>query len=129
MLTTYFTADRIPEDAAYPFGTLKEITRDLRLTVHAGRVTHVDPAKREVAAGDCAVSVDVQIGKPQAVGLGANAGRQGDVAGANMAGKRAAYEGSLIHNITHFMDMDFISLGDKRLPGEHRVFSHKEGGL
>lgn len=27
------------------------------------------------------------------------------------------------------MDMDFISLGDKRLPGEHKVFSRKEGGL
>ena len=25
--------------------------------------------------------------------------------------------------------MDFISLGDKRLPGEHIVFAHRQGGL
>ena len=44
------------------------------------------------------------------MGLGANAGRQGD-GRVFMAGVRAAYEGNLVHNITHFMDMDFISLG------------------
>lgn len=91
--------------------------------------TMATSAEGVYAAGDCAVSVDVQTGKPQAVGLWANAGRQGDVAGTDMAGKKDAYEGNLVHNITHFMDMDFISLGDKRLPGEHMVFSHKEGGL
>ena len=46
-----------------------------------------------------------------------------------MAGRQDAYEGSLIHNITHFMDMDFISLGDKSLGGEHRVFAHRQDGL
>ena len=81
------------------------------------------------AAGDCAEHRNLQSGQPQAVGLWANAGRQGDVAGASMAGRRDAYEGSLVHNITHFMDMDFISLGDKTLGGEHRVFSRKPGGL
>lgn len=81
------------------------------------------------AAGDCAEHRNIQSGQPQAVGLWANAGRQGDVAGAAMAGRRDEYEGSLIHNITHFMDMDFISLGDKTLGGEHRVFSRRENGL
>ena len=81
------------------------------------------------AAGDCAEHRNIQSGQPQAVGLWANAGRQGDVAGAAMAGRRDGYEGSLIHNITHFMDMDFISLGDKTLGGEHRVFSRRENGL
>mgnify|MGYP002568256143 CR=1 FL=1 len=81
------------------------------------------------AAGDCAEHLNIQSGQPQAVGLWANAGRQGDVAGASMAGRAGAYEGSLVHNITHFMDMDFISLGDKSLGGDHKVFSRKEGGL
>lgn len=81
------------------------------------------------AAGDCASCTNLQTGVPQAVGLWANAGRQGDVAGASMAGVRAAYEGNLVHNITHFMDMDFISLGDRGLPGEHRVYSRRDGGL
>lgn len=81
------------------------------------------------AAGDCAEHRNIQSEQPQAVGLWANAGRQGDVAGASMAGRPAAYEGSLVHNITHFMDMDFISLGDKTLGGEHRVFARKPGGL
>lgn len=81
------------------------------------------------AAGDCAEHRNIQSGQPQAVGLWANAGRQGDVAGAAMAGRRDVYEGSLVHNITHFMGMDFISLGDKRLGGEHRVFSHRADGL
>ncbi len=81
------------------------------------------------AAGDCAEHRNIQSGQPQAVGLWANAGRQGDVAGAAMAGRRDAYEGSLIHNITHFMGMDFISLGDKNLGGERRIFSRKPDGL
>ena len=81
------------------------------------------------AAGDCAEHLNIQTGQPQAVGLWANASRQGEVAGASMAGRQDAYEGSLIHNITHFMDMDFISLGDKSLGGEHRVFAHRQDGL
>ena len=81
------------------------------------------------AAGDCASCANLQTGVPQAVGLWANAGRQGDVAGASMAGVRDVYEGNLVHNITHFMDMDFIGLGDKRLPGERRVYSRRDGGL
>ena len=81
------------------------------------------------AAGDCVESVNMQDGQFQAVGLWANAGRQGDVAGTVMAGGKDSYEGNLIHNITHFMGMDFISLGDKRLPGTHRVFARREGGL
>ncbi|HIR92827.1 MAG TPA: FAD-dependent oxidoreductase [Candidatus Egerieimonas intestinavium] len=81
------------------------------------------------AAGDCVESINIQDGQFQAVGLWANAGRQGDVAGAEMAGASDCYEGNLVHNITHFMGMDFISLGDKRLPGEHIVFAHRQGGL
>ena len=43
-----------------------------------------------------------------------------------MAGKEAVYYGNILHNITHFMDMDFISLGDISLPGEHRRFTGKD---
>ena len=49
------------------------------------------------AAGDCAESVNVQDGQFRAVGLWANAGRQGDVANAEMAGVSDCYEGKLVH--------------------------------
>lgn len=39
-----------------------------------------------------------------------------------MAGLSDTYEGNIVHNITHFMDMDFISFGDKNIPGKMVVF-------
>lgn len=41
-----------------------------------------------------------------------------------MAGMQAEYEGNIIHNITHFMDMDFVSLGDRGTAGEQVVFKN-----
>lgn len=43
---------------------------------------------------------------------------------ANIAGVQpsASYPGNITHNITHFMDMDFIGLGDIRMHGERRTF-------
>ena len=35
-----------------------------------------------------------------------------------MAGGSRETEGNILHNITHFLDMDFIGLGDNRLTGE-----------
>ncbi len=29
-----------------------------------------------------------------------------------------AYKGNILHNITHFMNMDFIGFGDNRMQGE-----------
>lgn len=70
------------------------------------------------AAGDCAQGVNLESGEKQIIGLWANANRQGAAAGANMAGGEARFEGNILHNITHFMDMDFIGFGDNRVQGE-----------
>jgi len=66
------------------------------------------------AAGDC-----VRMrGDKSIIGLWANAAYQGQTAGYNMAGKEAHYSGNIPHNITHFMNMDFIGIGDPVQDGE-----------
>ena len=37
MLTTYYVKNAIPYEALFPFGSLEDIRRDLRLQVHANR--------------------------------------------------------------------------------------------
>ena len=81
------------------------------------------------AAGDCCQGRNVMTGERQIIGLWANAASQGTAAGRSMAGETTRFSGNMVHNITHFMGMDFISLGDKRLPGRHLVFARREGGL
>lgn len=71
------------------------------------------------AAGDCCEGVNLQTGKTAIIGLWANAGAQGECAGRNMAGVPTHYYGNILHNITHFFDVDFIGLGDPAIPGEH----------
>ena len=78
------------------------------------------------AAGDCCEGINLQTGKTAIIGLWANAGAQGDCAGRNMAGGNDRYYGNILHNITHFFDMDFIGLGDPSLPGEHHLFRGKD---
>lgn len=70
------------------------------------------------AAGDCCQGNNLQSGQTQIIGLWANAGIQGRVAGRNMAGVGDETDGNILHNITHFLDMDFIGLGDNRATGE-----------
>lgn len=70
------------------------------------------------AAGDCCQGRNLQSGQTQIIGLWANAGIQGRVAGRNMAGVGDETDGNILHNITHFLDMDFIGLGDNRATGE-----------
>lgn len=70
------------------------------------------------AAGDCASARNFQTGGHQLIGLWANAGRQGDTAARAMLDRPVEYPGSFPHNITHFMDMDFIGFGDVRAQGE-----------
>ena len=70
------------------------------------------------AAGDCCEGTDLQSGQNLIIGLWANAGHQGVTAGANMAGGEERFDGNILHNITHFLDMDFIGLGDNRATGE-----------
>lgn len=74
------------------------------------------------AAGDCCQGSNLQSGEKQIIGLWANAGMQGNVAGANMAGEQAETDGNILHNITHFLDMDFIGLGDNRITGEVKFY-------
>lgn len=78
------------------------------------------------AAGDCSEGINLQTNKTAIIGLWANAGAQGDCAGSNMAGRPCKYYGNILHNITHFFDMDFIGLGDPALPGKHYRFDCKD---
>lgn len=71
------------------------------------------------AAGDCCETLNLLTGETGYIGLWANSWMQGKVAGINAAGGEAVYKGNLIHNITHYMDTDFISIGDINAAGEH----------
>lgn len=81
------------------------------------------------AAGDCCQGNNLQSGQTQIIGLWANAGVQGRVAGRNMAGVADEADGNILHNITHFLDMDFIGLGDNRITGEIYEYVNKEKGF
>lgn len=81
------------------------------------------------AAGDCCQGNNLQSGQTQIIGLWANAGVQGRVAGRNMAGASAETDGNILHNITHFLDMDFIGLGDNRATGETYTYRNKNKGF
>ena len=70
------------------------------------------------AAGDCCEGRNVMTGGHQIIGLWANAACQGQTAGRAMAGAPALFSGNILHNITHFMGMDFISFGDVNAEGE-----------
>lgn len=81
------------------------------------------------AAGDCCQGNNLQSGQTMIIGLWANAGVQGRVAGRNMAGIPDETDGNILHNITHFLDMDFIGLGDNRLTGEVYEYINKKKGF
>lgn len=81
------------------------------------------------AAGDCCEGNNLESSQTQIIGLWANANHQGRVAGTNMAGGDARFEGNILHNITHFMDMDFIGFGDNRIPGEVLEYGDPDQGL
>ncbi len=71
------------------------------------------------ACGDCCEVQDIQTGEFSSIGLWANAVEQGKIAARNILGDHVEYQGNLVHNITHFMDMDFISMGNCNASGEH----------
>lgn len=77
------------------------------------------------AAGDCCETISVSTGESSYIGLWANSAMEGTVAGENICGLNTAYQGNLIHNITHYMNNDFISLGDISAEGT-RVFWEKQ---
>lgn len=81
------------------------------------------------AAGDCCEVYNPQTGGRNMIGLWAAAGAQGKCAGENAAGAAGIYPGEIPHNITHFFDLDFIGMGDIRLPGERVSFPAGEGRI
>jgi len=81
------------------------------------------------AAGDCCEGLDLEHDRTQIIGLWANANHQGLTAGANMAGEALLFDGNILHNITHFMNMDFIGLGDNRLQGDTLEYGDLSNGL
>ncbi len=102
--------------------------------IQVGRGITVDPSMRTsaegiFAAGDCCEGCNLQDGQHQIIGLWANAAYQGYTAGLNMAGGTGSFPGNILHNITHFMGMDFIGFGDNRIDGTRIQFENKEKGL
>lgn len=92
--------------------------------------THMETSCPGVyAAGDCCEGTNLQNGQTQIIGLWANAAKQGATAGTNMVGGNAVHYGNILHNITHFMDMDFIGFGDNRVQGDVVEFGTLEKGL
>lgn len=78
------------------------------------------------AVGDCCETKDLLNNENSYIGLWANANMQGRIAGENICGMNTSYSGNLIHNITHYMDTDFISIGDCRADGEHLFWKSKD---
>ena len=64
------------------------------------------------AAGDCCEAVDIQSGQHRNIGIWYNACKQGAVAGTNMAGGAAEFDANILCNLAHYLDYDFICLGD-----------------
>ena len=64
------------------------------------------------AAGDCCEAYDIQSGTHRNIGVWFNANKQGQVAGANMAGKPMEFDANVLVNLAHYLDYDFISIGD-----------------
>jgi NADPH-dependent 2,4-dienoyl-CoA reductase/sulfur reductase-like enzyme len=64
------------------------------------------------AAGDVAQGKNLFSGGSEIIGLWNNARYQGRTAGRNMAGENDFFRGNIPHNITHFMGMDFVGIGD-----------------
>lgn len=97
------------------------LAREAKLEVNRGIVVD-DSMQTSVpgiyAAGDCCEGRNIMTGGHQIIGLWANAAYQGQTAGHCMAGDPTLFSGNILHNITHFMGMDFISFGDVNAEGE-----------
>lgn len=77
------------------------------------------------AAGDVAQGKNLLSGGSEIIGLWNNARYQGRTAGRNMAGENEVFPGNIPHNITHFMGMDFVSIGDVK--GQDRMGKKYDG--
>lgn len=80
------------------------------------------------AAGDCCEAPDIQSGTHRNIGLWYNACRQGRVAGSNMAGVPAEFGGNVPVNLAHYMDYDFMSIGDvSSCTDTDEVYEYEDG--
>ena len=79
------------------------------------------------AAGDCCEAVDIQSGTHRNIGVWYNAQKQGKVAGANMAGGDEEFDANVLVNLAHYLDYDFISIGDVSTCGpEDTVYEYED---
>lgn len=97
-----------------------------------GRAVHVNSRMETsvphiYAAGDCCEADELVTGQHMAVNLWANARMQGEVAALNIAGIPTEYQGNFLHNIAHFLNMDFVGLGDNRAQGEMVTYESPNG--
>lgn len=100
--------------------------------IDMGRGVRVDRHQRSsvehiYAVGDCCEAEEIVNHQLMSVNLWANATAQGKVAARNICGRNEEFQGNFIHNITHFLDMDFIGVGDNRAEGEHISYVSPDG--
>ena len=93
-----------------------------RNEITVGRGIRVDRHMRTssphiYAAGDCCETMEIMSGGYMPVNLWANAMAQGRIAGRNIAGYPDEFPGALAHNIAHFLDMDFVGIGNPKAEG------------
>jgi 3-phenylpropionate/trans-cinnamate dioxygenase ferredoxin reductase subunit len=89
------------------------------------------------AAGDVAQGKNLLSGESQIIGSWNNARYQGRTAGRNMAGGNEFFPGNIPHNITNFMGMDFVGIGnvndqdrmEKKYDGKRYIQLFWKGGL
>ena len=119
-LRVSFGADHPAEDAdmvALCLGTRPNVRFIDRDEIHIDRGVVIDTHMRTsaadiYAAGDVSQGNNIATGETALIGLLANAREQGRTAAKNMLGEDAEYFGTLLHNISHFMGMDFVGVGD-----------------
>lgn len=79
------------------------------------------------AAGDCCEAYDIQSGTQRNIGVWFNANQQGTVAGANMAGIPMEFDANVLVNLAHYLDYDFISIGDvSACQPSDEVYEHED---
>lgn len=119
-LQAYFCGNNEPEEADLlvmcigtkanlDFLDKDQVAMDRGILVNTCQRTNIPTL---YAAGDVAQGVNLLTGEKQIIGLWANARYQGRTAGLNMLGIEDEYPGSIPHNITRFLDMTFVGIGD-----------------
>lgn len=83
------------------------------------------------SAGDVSQGLNLLSGKNEWIGTWGHACRQGRIAGENMAGRAAAYPGSIPQNISPLFDWTYAQVGDVQPEGSdvrHLIFGDPRRG-